>query len=142
MKLEPDLSEENNSTNQNQNTWSNKMFKQLLIIFSLVTVLGVFTLAQEQPETKTTEKKECSKDSKCCSTENKETSSLTSENNLVVWNKVCPVKGEEIDSDAPTVEYNGKLIGFCCPGCDSKFQKDPEKYLKNLNDDGSEFIGS
>jgi len=42
-------------------------------------------------------------------------------------NKVCPVKGEEIDADAPTVEYNGKLIVFCCPGCDSKFQKDPEK---------------
>ena len=43
-----------------------------------------------------------------------------------IWNKVCPVKGEEVDTEAPTVEYNGKVIGFCCPGCDSKFQKDPE----------------
>jgi len=118
------------------------MLKQLLIIFSLVSIMGVFSLAQEQPESKTTDKKDCSKDSKCCSTENKETSSQTTESNLTVWNKVCPVKGEEIDADAPTVEYNGKLIGFCCPGCDSKFQKDPEKYMKNLNEEGSEYIGS
>jgi YHS domain-containing protein len=118
------------------------MFKQLLVIFSLVSILGAFTFAQEKPETDKSEKKECSKDSKCCSTENKETSSLTAESNLTVWNKVCPVKGEEIDADAPTVEYNGKLIGFCCPGCDSKFQKDPEKYMKNLNEEGSEYIGS
>jgi len=118
------------------------MFKQLLIIFSLVTVLGVFTLAQEQPETKSTDKKECSTNSKCCSTGNKQTSLDSSEDSQLVWNKVCPVKGEEIDADAPTVEYDGKLIGFCCPGCESKFQKDPESYLKNLNEDGSKFIGS
>jgi YHS domain-containing protein len=59
-----------------------------------------------------------------------------------IWNKVCPVKGEEVDTEAPTVEYNGKVIGFCCPGCDSKFRKDPEKYMKNLNEDGTKFIGS
>ncbi len=57
------------------------------------------------------------------------------------WNKVCPVKGNEIDKDTPTVEYNGKVYGFCCPGCDSKFKKDPEKYLKNLSEDGKKFIG-
>ncbi|MBE7476899.1 MAG: YHS domain-containing protein [Ignavibacteriota bacterium] len=59
-----------------------------------------------------------------------------------IWNKFCPVKGEEVDADVPTFEYQGKVIGFCCPGCDKKFQKDPETYLKNLNEDGSEFIGS
>ena len=122
------------------------MFKQLLIIFSLVTVLGVFTLAQEQPETNKTEKKECSKDSKGCCGSKEEQSDLqmneSSETASVqIWNKVCPVKGEELDADAPTVEYNGKVIGFCCPGCDSKFQKDPEKYMKNLNEDGTKFIG-
>jgi len=51
-----------------------------------------------------------------------------------------PVKGGEVDSDSPTFEYQGKVYGFCCPGCESKFEKDPETYLKNLNDDGSEFI--
>lgn len=67
------------------------------------------------------------------------------ENNLTVakepWNKVCPVKGETIEADSPTVEYKGKVYAFCCPGCDTKFSKDPEKYLKNLSEDGKTFVG-
>jgi YHS domain-containing protein len=58
-----------------------------------------------------------------------------------IWNKVCPVMGEEVDPKAPTQVYNGKVIGFCCPGCDKKFQKDPAKYIKNLSEDGTTFIG-
>lgn len=58
-----------------------------------------------------------------------------------IWNKVCPVQGDEVDPDAPKVEYKGKTIGFCCAGCDEKFQKDPEKYMKNLSKDGTKFIG-
>jgi len=57
------------------------------------------------------------------------------------WNKVCPVKGNQVESDSPTVEYNGKVYGFCCPGCDSKFAKNPEKYAKNLSEDGKKFVG-
>ena len=130
------------------------MFKQLIFILSAVLVLGTFTLAQEKPETEKvtkevtkTEKKECSDKSSCCSGMKESSTGVNMEKSsetavVQIWNKVCPVKGEEIDADAPTVEYNGKLIGFCCPGCDSKFQKDPEKYMKNLNEDGSKFIGS
>jgi len=120
------------------------MFKQLISIFSLALFLSAFAFAQEQPENTKSEKKECS--TSCCGTKEShseakmEKSSETT--SLQIWNKVCPVKGEEIDADAPTVEYNGKLIGFCCPGCDSKFQKNPESYLKNLNEDGSKFIKS
>lgn len=58
-----------------------------------------------------------------------------------IWNKVCPVKGNPVEEDTPTVEYNGKLYGFCCPGCDSKFAKNPERYAKNLSEDGTKFIG-
>lgn len=148
------------------------MFKQLIIIFALVSFLGVYALAQENPETEKKEKQECSKS--CCDKkemhsemkmeDSKETHkdmehmqsdktmqgmhhNMNIDNNTTtaiggIWNKVCPVKGEEVDTKAPTVEYNGKVIGFCCPGCDSKFQKDPEKYMKNLNEDGTEFIGS
>jgi YHS domain-containing protein len=57
------------------------------------------------------------------------------------WNKVCPVKGNPIEADSPTVEYNGKVYAFCCPGCDTKFAKNPEKYVKNLSEDGKKFIG-
>lgn len=58
-----------------------------------------------------------------------------------IWNKVCPVMGEEVDSEAPTEMYNGKVIGFCCKGCEKKFNADPEKYMKNLSEDGTQFIG-
>ncbi|MCF8242903.1 MAG: hypothetical protein K9J16_16105 [Melioribacteraceae bacterium] len=57
------------------------------------------------------------------------------------WNAFCPVRGGEVDPEAPTVEYDGKLIGFCCPGCDGKFSADPEKFMKNLSEDGQIFIG-
>jgi YHS domain-containing protein len=119
------------------------MFKQLIMILIAVTFSFALILAQEKPETEKTEKKECSHS--CCGTKdshsevNMEKSSESS--SAQIWNKVCPVKGEEIDADAPTVDYNGKTIGFCCPGCELKFEKDPETYLKNLNEDGNEFIG-
>lgn len=63
-------------------------------------------------------------------------------NETGIWNKVCPIKGGEVDPESPTVLYDGKTIGFCCPGCDEKFKKNPEKYIKNLSEDGSTFVGS
>jgi Ni/Co efflux regulator RcnB len=41
------------------------MFKQLVITFAIVSLFAVFTVAQEQTETTTKEKKECAKG--CCS---------------------------------------------------------------------------
>jgi YHS domain-containing protein len=61
---------------------------------------------------------------------------------LEAWNAVCPVKGNKVDPEAHKVEYNGKIYGFCCNGCDTKFIKDPDKYSKNLSDDGKTFIGT
>ena len=128
------------------------MFKQFIIVLSILTFFGAVALAQDKPETEKVtkevtkkEKQECMKDSSSCCAKHESHSEMNMEKssetaNAQVWNKVCPVKGEEVDAEAPTVEYNGKIIGFCCSGCDSKFQKDPEKYMKNLNEDGSEFI--
>jgi YHS domain-containing protein len=136
------------------------MFKQLVMVLSLITFFGFVALAQEKPETENVtkevtekEKQECMKDSHSCCGKHEMHSDMKSEGtsmnsigeknetaNAQPWNKVCPVKGNEIDPEARTVEYNGKLYGFCCTGCGSKFQKDPEKYMKNLNEDGSEFI--
>lgn len=56
------------------------------------------------------------------------------------WNAVCPVLGNEVDGETELVEYNGKYYGFCCPGCDTRFKKNPEKYSKNLSEDGTTFI--
>ncbi len=57
------------------------------------------------------------------------------------FNKYCPVRGEEVDTEVATVKYNGKNYGFCCKGCDKKFSNNPEKYSKNLSEDGQEFLG-
>ncbi len=60
---------------------------------------------------------------------------------VATWNKFCPIRGGKVSAEAPTVEYKGKVIGFCCPGCDENFMKDPDKFVKNLSEDGSEFLG-
>jgi YHS domain-containing protein len=57
------------------------------------------------------------------------------------WNEVCPVRGGDVDVKINPVEYSGKYFGFCCGGCDAKFEKEPGKYSKNLSDDGKKFIG-
>ena len=49
-----------------------------------------------------------------------------------IVNKKCPVGGEDVDPKGKTVVYKGKTIGFCCDDCIKDFEKDPEKYAKNL----------
>jgi YHS domain-containing protein len=44
---------------------------------------------------------------------------------------LCPVMDTPIDP-AVYVEYEGKRVYFCCPGCDEKFLADPERYLDKL----------
>ena len=50
-------------------------------------------------------------------------------------NSVCPVSGEEIDSEITAV-YKGKTYAVCCKSCLKKFNKDPEKYISKLSEDG------
>lgn len=47
-------------------------------------------------------------------------------------NKVCPIMGGEVTDEGGTVEWNGKRIGFCCAGCEEKWQalSDDEKAEK------------
>ena len=79
--------------------------------------------------------------------ENRETKDKTTqvkqnhESPLKPWNEICPVRGGKVKENSATVEYNDRNYGFCCPGCDSKFKKEPDKYSKNLSKDGKEFIG-
>jgi len=44
---------------------------------------------------------------------------------------LCPVMDIPINKEF-FVEYEGKKVYFCCPGCDSMFLEDPEKYLHKL----------
>ena len=111
------------------------MLKQFVAIFSFAIFICSFTSAQENPQKEQKETEQQTQVEKVQTIDSTETASQE------IWNKVCPVKGNPIEEDTPTVEYNGKLYGFCCPGCDTKFAKNPEKYAKNLNEDGTKFIG-
>jgi YHS domain-containing protein len=43
----------------------------------------------------------------------------------------CPVMGGAINKDI-FIEYKGKKVYFCCPGCEDKFKAEPEKYIAKL----------
>ncbi|MBN2135023.1 MAG: YHS domain-containing protein [Acidobacteria bacterium] len=50
---------------------------------------------------------------------------------------MCPVMGNKINKDV-YADYNGKRVYFCCAACIDKFNKDPEKYIKSLTEEGVE----
>lgn len=43
----------------------------------------------------------------------------------------CPVMGGAINKDV-YVDYKGKRIYFCCPGCEGSFMEKPEEYLEKM----------
>jgi YHS domain-containing protein len=47
-------------------------------------------------------------------------------------NKYCAVEKDHAVDSTVTYLYQGKTIGFCCEDCIPQFQKDPEKYMKDL----------
>ncbi|MFZ0932081.1 MAG: YHS domain-containing protein [Syntrophobacteraceae bacterium] len=47
----------------------------------------------------------------------------------------CPVLGNKVDEKV-FVDYQGKRIYFCCPGCIDQFNKDPAKYLTKMEAEG------
>jgi len=48
---------------------------------------------------------------------------------------VCPVMGGKIDK-AFYADHAGKRVCFCCGGCKEDFEKDPEKYIRQLESQG------
>lgn len=57
------------------------------------------------------------------------------------FNEVCPISGERVSPKSKTVEYQGKVYGFCCNSCEPKFKADPAKYSANVSADGKTFLG-
>ncbi len=48
---------------------------------------------------------------------------------------VCPVSGEPVSKDSKiTYTYKGTVYRFCCPACLESFKKDPEKYIKQMEE--------
>lgn len=44
----------------------------------------------------------------------------------------CPIEGEKIDRSV-YVDYGGRRIYFCCRGCIDKFNREPQKYSKKMD---------
>ena len=44
----------------------------------------------------------------------------------------CPIMDGNPINKALFVEYKGKKVYFCCPGCEEKFTADPAKYVAKL----------
>ena len=96
-------------------------------------VLGVFVFsinssAQDKKKVESTETKVM--DTK---QEIEKTKTVVDPNKPV--NTICPVSGEEIDSEITAI-YKGKTYAVCCKSCLKKFNKDPEKYISKLSEDG------
>jgi len=53
-----------------------------------------------------------------------------------VGNKICPVSKEKLGGMGKAFEYehNGKIYNLCCKGCLKDFKKDPEKYIKIIEE--------
>ena len=47
----------------------------------------------------------------------------------------CPIKGGDIDPKV-YVDYKGKRIYFCCPGCDEKFLAKADEHVAKLEASG------
>jgi len=47
----------------------------------------------------------------------------------------CPVMGGKINR-AIYADHDGKRVYFCCQACVAEFEKDPEKYIRKLEDEG------
>ena len=56
---------------------------------------------------------------------------------------IDPVCGMEVDpaKAAATNEYQGKTYYFCAPGCKAAFEKEPEKYLSQSEEEGHQGHG-
>jgi YHS domain-containing protein len=48
-------------------------------------------------------------------------------------NDTCPVTGRPV-APGKVASYKGKSIGLCCSGCKSKFEKNPDKYIGDVDE--------
>jgi|KBSSwiStaDraftv2_1062776.scaffolds.fasta_scaffold579360_2 YHS domain-containing protein len=56
-----------------------------------------------------------------------------------VTNKMCPVMNSPV-SEKIRSEYKGQYVYFCCQGCLTMFEKDPETYVAKLSKEDREAI--
>jgi YHS domain-containing protein len=54
---------------------------------------------------------------------------------MTVAQTTCPVMGGNINREV-YMDYEGKRVYFCCPSCIGEFEKDPERYMKKMTEEG------
>jgi YHS domain-containing protein len=63
-------------------------------------------------------------------------SPVSQEKAVNAGNNICPVTGGTIPKDSNvTYEYKGVIYNFCCSDCVNAFKKDPEKYIKKVQEE-------
>ncbi len=56
---------------------------------------------------------------------------FTSPTTSAPTNTICPVLGNAVTpGKSPIVTVRGRQYYICCPGCDDKLVKNPDKYLE------------
>ncbi|MEW6087527.1 MAG: YHS domain-containing protein [bacterium] len=59
-----------------------------------------------------------------------------------IGNIICPVTGDKIDEKTKVAyEYKGKIYDFCCAACIDEFKKDPEKFIKKIEEENQKKEG-
>jgi len=62
------------------------------------------------------------------------TAEITESGAINVGNAICPVSGEFIsevgEGNGVQIEHKGKIYNVCCKFCAKDFKKDPEKFIK------------
>jgi hypothetical protein len=48
--------------------------------------------------------------------------------------KTCVVSGEDLGDKPVDFDYKGRTIKLCCKGCIKKFNAEPDKYIKILDE--------
>lgn len=48
----------------------------------------------------------------------------------------CPVMGSPVNEKSPAVDYAGVRYAFCCPGCDTQFASEPQKFIASEKNKG------
>jgi YHS domain-containing protein/predicted small lipoprotein YifL len=109
------------------------------VFYVLVVLAGLMTLAgcEKKTEPTTNPAMDMSKPVKEVTDQAKQTAADTQKTAqatvaAATEQTVCPVMaGNPIDKNI-FVEYKGKKVYFCCESCKADFNKDPEKYIKDL----------
>jgi len=64
------------------------------------------------------------------------TAGVTKSGAIKVGNTICPISKEKVGEmgDVVEYEYEGKIYNLCCTMCLKDFKKDPEKYIKMIDE--------